>query len=239
MIMDFSYHPKYENISEEIKSFLYNNLSPDTGVNFIAGGDGSLFTYADFSRPNFLLSSRRFSKGYYSACFFEDDYKSMILKYLNNPKKYEKEYRTIEILVNGKPLPERAINEVVIGKDYMLKAIFDKKEADDSGLFVYTPDGCNAWASKYGAKAYETLGYVFMDKGIPAELNGSLEIEILKYHDSEIMVDGKGHNLDLHYVHNSTKKRCEVFTKPWELREGDILTLKQGEPVKIVKNGNI
>jgi hypothetical protein len=233
--MEFSFHPKYLEIADEVMSFLDENVSRDNKTKFSVGGDGSLFAYVDLDAVNFLISSHKFSKGYYSACFFEDNYKEKILEYFKNPKKYEKEFQTIEVLVNGKPLAERAINEVMIGKDYMFKAIVNKNIVNDTGLIVYTPDGCNAWAGKYGGKIYDSLGWVLMDKRESLELKDSLEIEVLKYHELEVMIDGKGHNLDLYYKHCSTRDRDKIFTKPWSLNAGDLLTIKAGKPVKIVK----
>jgi hypothetical protein len=233
--MNFSYHPKYEFIAKNVKSFLDENLSENNGTNFIVGGDGTLFVYADFNKPNFLISSHKYSFGYYSACFFEDDYQEKLLKYLNNPKFYQKEYGTIEVRINGKPLPERAINDVMIGKDYFFKANISGVKTGDTGLLYYTPHGCNAWAAKHGGIIYDSIGCVLMDMRQPIELTSPLEIEVLEFHDLDVMIDGKGNNLNKYYKHTSSKLRKDVYTKPWSFSNGDVITISKGKPVSIVK----
>jgi hypothetical protein len=46
--MNFSYHPKYEEIALKVKDFLVNE-SIDIDANFIAGGSGSLFMMISIS----------------------------------------------------------------------------------------------------------------------------------------------------------------------------------------------
>jgi len=233
--MNFSYHPKYEAIAKDVWRFLNKTIGLSDQTNFIVGGDGSLFTYADFNAPNFLISSHKYSRGYYSACFFEDNYKQAILDYLSNPKEYEKGFQTVEVIVNGTSLPERAINEIRIERDGSFKAMLNCSRVSDTGLLVYTPSGCSAWAGKYGGAAYDSLGWVLMDERQPHELNSSLEIKVLKYHKMEILVDGKGRNLDEYYNHASSKKREQVYTKPWILNENDSVIIRPGKQVRIVK----
>ncbi len=231
--MNFSYHPKYEEIALKVKDFLVNE-SIDIDANFIVGGDGSLFVYADFNKPNFLISSHRLSKGYYSACFYEENYKEKILKYASNQSIFERNFDTIEAIVNGNPLPERAINDIMIGKDYFLKANIDSKKVYDTGLLIYTKNGCNAWASKFGGVVYENnLGWVLLDERIPHKIEDSLNIEILKHHDTFLMIDGKGINLKRKYVHKSDREN--VYIAPWELKKKDNIIIKKGNPIIIVK----
>jgi hypothetical protein len=53
------------------------------------------------------------------------------------------------------PLPEKAINDIIIGKDYFLKVNIDNKKISDTGLLIYAKNGCNAWASKFAEMVYE------------------------------------------------------------------------------------
>jgi len=233
--MDFNFHPKYRSIFREVKDFIYDKNLDYLDINLICGGDGTFFVYKS-DKPNFLISSDEYSKGFYASSWFEGDfYQKDLIKYANNPKKFNHEIPSVQLKINGKKIPDLAINEVLINMDSMFKASVDGEKITETGFFVYTPLGCNAWAAKYGGIVYDTLGIVSMDKRLPCILNDSLKIEILKYHDLQAMIDGKGYNLDKNYEHCSTRDKSRIFTKPWSLKEGDILEISKGNPIKIAK----
>ena len=106
----------------------------------------------------------------------------------------------------------------------------------DTGLMVYTQHGCDAWAKKFGGKKYENnLGIVSLDERISKEVSNELILEVLPYHNLEVMIDGKDRNLDDNYLHYSTKPREQVYTKPWIAKKGDKIRISKGEKIKIVK----
>ncbi len=205
--MSFSYHPKYESIADEVREYL---SSYDLDVNFIVGGDGSFLVYSDFDMPNYLIYSDRISKGFYGASCYEKSWKKDLEKFSENPENFVHEIDSIEVLINDDLLPDNALNEIVLGKDYCFKAIVDGERVFDSGLVIYACDGWNGWARKYGAEQYDSLGVVGFDddrncfKKLFSKksklLIGELFVNVLEHHYFNIMFDGKGENLDNNYI---------------------------------------
>ncbi|MBN1923752.1 MAG: hypothetical protein JW791_03250 [Nanoarchaeota archaeon] len=232
--MNFSYQPKYASIAEEVKDFIISNGLYNLDTNFIIGGDGSLFTYKSFNQPNMLICSEKFSKGHYASCWYEDDYQFFLLDYAKKPESFHIEIPTIELLINGEVVDERAINDLILGRDYNFKAGVNEEIVHTTGLLFYTFNGWSGWAKQYDALRFEDSGVVDLDTRISHSLEEPVEVNVLPFHGFNIMFDGKGRNLEEDF-NPCTSDREIVYTSPWSAEPGDNVIIRDGEPVILVQ----
>jgi len=241
--MNISYHPSLKRVAEELREFL-EEQKITLDINWIIGGDGSLFTYLDLEKPNFLISSSN-SVGFYAGARVSD-YKQKILDYVANPQ--QEEYNTIRIIINGRELPERALNDILITEglhrlskteliNKLSETIVYKTIEVNSGLLIYTPHGWNAFAKNIGAEQHEPLGVmgIAINKGTKKSRQASdLEIRISKRNretEFKLFIDCK----DIKPYDPSCTDRERVWHMPYKLKQGDVVKLSLGKPVKIIK----
>ncbi|VVB76146.1 Uncharacterised protein [Candidatus Tiddalikarchaeum anstoanum] len=257
--MNFSYHPK---LAEEAKKIRV--LIDDLGLtaNFIVGGDGSLLVYLpnfydNTSLPTFLISSNK-SFGFYSSCRL-DNYRDFLTNYAKSENKtlFEKEYYTLSVSINNKILKEFSLNEVIISPN--LEHILDcnlefqetgeklvKMRIKSTGFMFYTANGWSGYASNCDAIKVKNnnIGafciFEMKENGVKKIRNNSFEteheikMEILNHHKPmpHLSVDCK----DLYEYDKSTTNKKHIFTKPHRLKTGDIIAIKQGKPIIIIRD---
>ena len=222
----------------ELRQFLKeNNIQLD--LNYIVGGDGSLFTYASHDKPNFLISPKT-SVGYYASSGF-NNYKTKLLNY--NPKRDNKEFATIEVTINNKKLPDKAINDVLIteGLHKYSKMIIDGNEEFNSGVIFYTHHGFSGYAKKIGAQKYgpDDIGLIAFFPSENSQLNKSIKsnestINLIKRQQKQsfnLYIDCK----DIKPFNKSCTDCKKVYYKPYKLRPGDKIIITKGRPVIIIK----
>lgn len=235
--MNISYHPKFKKKAIELKEFLKKNKIKQE-INYIIGGDGSLFTYLSYDKPNFLISPKT-SVGYYSSANF-NDYQDKIRDYLTNKK--HKEFLTIQVTINGQKT-ENALNDVLIteGLHKYSKIIINGNEEYNSGILIYTQHGFSGYAYKLGAKKYESneLGLIAFCPSDNSQLKNSIKIDkltikIIKRTQSQsfnLYIDCK----DIKPFDKKCTDRKKIYYKPYKLKPGDTIEITKGKPITIIK----
>ncbi|MFA5333607.1 MAG: hypothetical protein WC376_03870 [Candidatus Nanoarchaeia archaeon] len=242
--MNISFQPDYRLEARELKRFLKkNNLTQD--VNYIIGGDGALLIYASKTQPNLLISPLS-SVGYYAFTRLGNHHED-IIKYLNNPNKFNVNYPTIESKINGARLDDFAINDLLIteGLQYLSKTSITIKGAEsfesNSGILVYTHDGWSGFAKNLNANNYglNELGLASiapskgeLSKNKSLDLTDELSIKLLPRNRKTKFVmylDCKDVKPYKHFC--TTRKKVNI--KPYKLKQNDEITIRKGSPIII------
>jgi len=234
--MTISYHPKYKQEAIELKEFLKKE-DINLDINWVIGGDGSLFTYLDLEKPNFLISPEN-SVGHYASARLKN-YKKRILEYTKNPESFNELYETIKVTINGDELTEKALNDVLIteGLHRLSKYTINNEQSMNSGILIYTPQGWHGYAKNLKAKQYPTsLGLTIIApvKGVENTSFKELIIKINKRNrktNFKLYIDCK----DIQPYDNSCSDKEKVYHKPHKLELGDKIKISKGKEIIIVQ----
>lgn len=236
--MNISYNPNFKTKAQELRKFLKENKITHN-INYIIGGDGSLFTYASHDQPNFLISPKT-SVGYYATASF-DNYQKKLLNY--DAQRDNKEFATIEVTINNKKLPDKAINDVLIteGLHKYSKMIINGNEELNSGIIFYTHHGWSGYAQKIGAQRYDQneIGLIAFFPPKKSLLNKSIKsdtftINIVKRQQAQsfkLYIDCK----DVNPFKKGCTDRKRIHYKPYKLKPASRITINKGKPVIIIK----
>jgi NAD kinase len=194
--MNVSFHPSWRKEARELKRFLKKNKIT-LNVNYVIGGDGSLFAYLSTTQPNLLISPLT-CKGYYSFARI-NNYKKRLLLYAKNPEKHHKEFSTIKVSINVKELRDTALNEVLVteGLQHVFKSLVNGKKELNSGIMVYTHHGWSGYAKNLGAKQFKGVGITAVAplrgllKRTGSILKDKISIKILARHEPTLFFDCK------------------------------------------------
>lgn len=159
-------HPK--DISEKVLKVLKNlgakttsKPEPNTDLAILIGGDGTLlYNHSRLGCP-ILGIKDPLHVGYYMGASTRD-FKTKLEKLIQGKQGKDffiHEFLRLETRVNGKLLPDLALNEVFINPIYSRRMLNTemtlsgvKSVERNSGIVVYTPAGSNAFAGSLGAK---------------------------------------------------------------------------------------
>lgn len=198
------------------------------------GGDGTFLRTSHYIEhiPHLGVNSNpKLKEGFYTRCNGRD-FVAKFERYLKG------DYKTMELTrlharVNGKLLPELALNEIYVGNEkayrpsrYTLSCDSRKEMQRSSGVIVSTGSGAHAWAKSAGGKDLK-----FGSKQVQCVVREQYKGKIYKGRMGNCLVKDK---VKVKYTADNGVVVMDTLSVEYKLKKNDVVEIKKGKNLKFI-----